>query len=518
MGRPKGKYSYQVSLGSHDSRLKSRSAPEVVDFCYAPRMKGPLPTFEPMIRYNLAHVVELHRIGVISRASARAILKTLNWVAAQGPQAFRLDPRLESLMPNLEAILISKLGPEAGGQVLTGRSRGEVEAVAGVLVLREKLLEMLDEVQQLRAVLIDLARENVDSVMPGFTHLQHAQPTTLGHHLACVASALETESGRLRDAYRRLNLSPAESGTSWGSSYAIDRNRVADLLGFEGMIENTRYAYSSGSDKAIEISAVLAMLAVTLNRFTEDLYFWCTPEYGLAEAADEFAGTSYIMPQKKNVTALQHFTSVVNRSIAAFNRLALQAARSPFGIGTNLAVTMMNSAPETFVAMEDVLGAVRLARGFVSTMSFNKRLMRERAGIHFTQGTELADTLFREKGIAFRTAHRIVGALVRDALAQGKNPMEMDEHMLNKASVEVTGRPIRPPYGPLWRVLDPAGIVNAHKAFGATAPASVKRSLANLSRQLRRDGAYAESKKERLLAARKELDRQVRRLIGRGIS
>jgi argininosuccinate lyase len=440
----------------------------------------------------------------------------LNWIDEQGPDAFDLDPRLESLMPNLEAILIDKLGPEAGGQVLTGRSRGEVEAVAGVLLLRDKLLELLDEVIQLRAVLIALAAENVDTLMPGYTHLQHAQPTTLGHHLACVASALETECARLQDAYRRLDASPAEAGTSWGSSYAIDRKRVADALGFEGMIENTRYAYSSGSDKAIEIAAALAMLAVTLNRFTEDLYFWCTPEYGLAEAADEFAGTSYIMPQKKNVTALQHFTSVVNRSIAAFNRLALQAARSPFGIGTNLAVTMMASGPETAVAMDDLIGAVRLARGFVSTMTFNKALMRERAGIHFTQGTELADTLFREKGIAFRTAHRIVGALVRDALAQGKTPMQVDEAMLNKAATEVTGKRIEPPYGPLWRVLDPEGIVKAHRGVGATAPAAVRRSLANLSRGLRKDGAFARSRRARLSAARKELDRQVRRLIGRG--
>ena len=514
--RKKQRYSYKVSLGSHDSRLKSGSAKEVVDFCYAPRLKGPMPTFDSMIQYNLAHVLELYRIAVFSRDTAKAILETLTWIKRRGLEQFELDPRLESLMPNLEAILISKLGADAGGQVLTGRSRGEVEAVSGILLLRGKLLEVLEEVQLLRHLLIGVAGKHVGTVMPGYTHLQHAQPTTLGHYLACVAAALEVDAARLQDTYKRVNMSPAEAGTSWGSSFPIDRKRVADLLGFEGMIENTRYAYSSGSDKAIEITAGLSMLTVSLNRFTEDLYFWCTPEYQLAEVADEFAGTSYIMPQKKNVTALQHYTALVNRTTTAFNRLAFQAARSSFGIAANLAVTMMNSAPETAATMEDVLGALRLLRGLTAGVRFNEELMKQRAGIHFTQGTELADTLFREKGIAFRTAHRIVGTLVRKAIAQERNAMEITETMLNEAAVEITGKPIKPPYEALWKVLDPMGIVQAHRGLGGIAPAAVKKSLRNLSGRLAKDMGFIRAKKKRLAVAQKKLDDAVHALIGSG--
>lgn len=503
------KYAYSVSLGSHDSRLKSGPAQTVVDYCYAPRFRGPMPLFEPMIRYNLAHVLELCRESVISRLDATKLLKTLLWIREQGVERFELDPRLESLMPNIEAILISKVGAEVGGQVLTGRSRGEVEVVAGLLLVRGMLLDLLQELDGLRQVILEIAGKHVETVMPGYTHLQHAQPTTLGHYMACVAEALETDCARLEEAYRRANMSPAEVGTSWGSGYPIDRERVAELLGFQGVIENTRYAYYSIMDKGIEVLAALCSLVVTINRFTEDIYFWCTPEYAMAELADEYAGTSYIMPQKKNVTVLQRYTTLVSAAVSRFTKLTFQAARTSFGIASNLAVTMMDCAPEVSAALEDSLGAVRLLRGLVATMSFKAETMKERAGIHFTQGTELADTLFREKGVSFRTAHRIVGALVREALARGKQAGEIDSVMLNNAAIEVTGKPIEPPYDTLWKVLDPMGVVEAHDGLGAVAPKAVKNALANRVRRLNEDVSRLERERERLSVANDRLEKAV---------
>jgi argininosuccinate lyase len=507
------KYAYKVSLGSHDSRLKREAAKEVVDYCYAPRLKGPMPVFEFMIQYNLAHILELYRHHVISKSDASKILETLLWMRKQGLEHFEIDPKLESLMPNLEAILISKVGADVGGQVLTGRSRGEVETVAGILLLRSKLLDLLDETHQLRKVILEIAKKHTHTVMPGYTHLQHAQPTTLGHYMAAVAEALETDCRRLEDTYQRVNRSPAEAGTGWGSSYPIDRKRLADLLGFEGIIENTRYAYSSVSDKAIEMVASLSILTVTLNRFTEDIYFWCTSEYNLAEVADEYAGTSYIMPQKKNVTALQHYTCLLNRTIATFIRLTSQASRSSFGIAAHLAVAIMGSTPEALNAIEDNLGALRLLRGLVATLSFNEAAMKDRAGKYFTQGTELSDTLFREKGIAFRTAHRIVGALVREAVAQGKTARDIDEQMLNNAAMEVMGKPIKPPYDNLWKVLDPMGVVKAHHGLGAVAPEAVEASLRNRIEQLNREVKGLRNRRQRLAKARQILEGAVQNLI-----
>jgi argininosuccinate lyase len=510
------KYSYKVSLGSHDSRLRREAAKEVVEHCLAPKFKGPMPVFEPMIQYNLAHILELQRNHVISRSDAIKILETLLWIRQQGLEHFELDPRLETLMPNLEAILISKVGAEVGGQVLTGRSRGEVETVAGILLLRRKLLDLLEEVQHLRKVILEIAEKHINTVMPGYTHLQHAQPTTLAHYMLSVAEALEMDCRRLEDTYRRVNMSPAETGTSWGSGYPIDRKRVADLLGFEGIIENTRYAYSSVSDKAMEIVASLSILTVNINRFTEDIYFWCTPEYNLAEVADEYAGTSYIMPQKKNVTVLQQYTSLVNRTITTYVRLSFQACRSSFGIASNLAVTMIGATPEVLNALDDNIGYLKVLRGLVATMTFKEAVMKERAGKYFTQGTELSDTLFREKGIAFRTAHRIVGALVREAVAEGKTAGDIDEQMLNNAAVEITGEPIQPPYDNLWKVLDPMGVVKAHNGLGGVAPEAVTESLRNRFDRLSNEVEHLKNTRERLSRAQEELEGAVQRLIHSG--
>ena len=233
----------------------------------------------------------------------------------------------------------------------------------------------------------------------------------------------------------------------------------------------------------------------------------------MAEVADEYAGTSYIMPQKKNVTVLQRYIVLVNNTITAFTRLTFQAARCSFGIAANLAVTMMGSFPEASAAIDDSIGAVRVLRGLVASMSFNERIMREKAGIHFTQGTELADTLFREKGIAFRTAHRIVGALVREAVAHGTTAAEVTAEMLNVAAVEVTGKPIDPPYDVLWKVLDPMGVVEAHSGFGAVAPQAVKEALGNRSRTLHGDAEHLRRERQRLSEAQQKLKRAVDQVL-----
>lgn len=507
------KYTYNIQLGSHDSRLKKGSTQEVIDFCYAPRFAAPMPTFKFMIQYNLAHIVEMNRIRVISDLNARDILKALVWIKDKGLEYFKLDPKLESLMPNMEAILISKLGPEVGGQVLTGRSRGEVETVSGILCMREKLLDLLEGVQDLRGVTIDMAGKHTHTVMPGYTHLQHAQPTTLGHYMCCVAEALEQDYDRLVDAYRKVNLSPVEAGTSWGNSYPIDRKRVAVSLGFEGMLENTRYSYASIADKAMEVTGALTILDVNLNRLTEDLNFWCTPEYMTADVADEYAGTSFIMPQKKNVTALQRYSSLLNNTFTTFNRLAIQTARASFGLGANLAVNLMESGPEAILALNENIRALKMLRGLVTTIKFNKEVLRDRAGIHFTQGTELADALFREKGIPFRTAHRIVGTLVRKALSEGKKATEIDEKMLNDSAIEIIGEPISPPYEKLWKVLDPMEVVKSHNGIGGPAPEAVEVAIKNRRNSLYEDIEDLKEKRQKLISLQQDLESQVNSII-----
>lgn len=284
------KYTYKVCLGSHDSRLKKGPAKEVVDYLYSRWLSATIPAFEDLVRYIEAHIVELYDKKVVSKENAAKILQTLKWIEKKGIEHFKLDPGIEELVPNIEAILISKLGEDIGGKVLTGMSRAEPAYISAILLLRRKILDLLQEVHSLRRQLLNLAGKHIDTLMPGYTHVQHAQPCTLGHYLVCVAEALESDCNRIEEAYKRVNMSPAGFSVGWGTSYPTDRKRISDLLGFEGMIENTRYAWLS-FDRGVESLAAMAMLAVNINRFTDDLYFWCTYEFNMAELADEYAST-----------------------------------------------------------------------------------------------------------------------------------------------------------------------------------------------------------------------------------
>jgi argininosuccinate lyase len=509
-----GKYSYKVSLGSHDSRLKKGPSKEVIDHLYSQMLDANIPTFEQLMRYNEAHMLELYEKNVISKEDAAKIVETSRWIEKKGLQNFKLDPGLEDLMPNIEAILISKLGEDLGGKILTGRARGDASWVASRLLLRNKILDLLQEVHSLRRLLLEMAKKHIYTIMPGYTHVQHAQPTTLGHYLVCVAEALETDCSRLEDAYKRVNTSPAEFSIGQGTGYPIDRKRVSALLGFEGIMENTRYAFLS-LDRVVETFAALAILAVNMNRFSDDLYYWCTYEFGMVELADEYSATSYIMPQKKNPYVLEALASLPIRAITAFTSDAFRLNRLSFGLATNI-VSVMKQDPTQMI--DDIIGAIKMLFGVVSTLTVNEDKMKERAGIYFTQGTEIADTLVGEKGLSFRTAHKIVGALVREAIAKGKEPSDITPDMVDKAALEIIGKPVNLSPKSLSKALDVMEVVKARKVLGGVAPTAVKISINHRSKRLDKDIKGLGQKRERLAAAREDLEKGIQKLLRSKIS
>jgi len=509
MSTPEAKYNYSVSLGSHDSRLKRGPAQSVVEDFYSRWLAATRPLFHHLLEYNQAHVAELHRLGVISREDAAKILETLRWIGAQGVDHFELDPNLEDLMPNIEGIVVSRLGEAVGGKLLTGRARGEVTNVGIRLQLRDNYLALMAELNELRVAVLALARDHIDTVMPGYTHAQHAQPTTFGHYLAGVAEALETDFDRLEDTYKRLNASFAESGIGQGTAYPIDRERVASMLGFDGTVENTRYALLCW-DRTVEVLATVAIAAVNINRFSDDLFYWCTYEFGMVELADEFSATSYIMPQKKNPYVLEELAVIPGRAISTFAQDAFRWNRVSYGMATHIGGVKTDPSK----TVSEVRGAARMLAGVVRTLTVKKEVMKERAGIFFTQASELADTLAREKGLSFRTAHRIMGTVVRQALAQGRKPADIDAALIDAAAVEVIGKPVDLDPGILARALDPAQIVRSRQGFGGTAPQRVVSSLEHRASELDRDRRTVDAKSAAVAEAREALERSVREILG----
>lgn len=506
------KYSYTVSLGSHDSRLKEGPAGEVIDYMYSKGLNAAIPSFEQMIQYNLAHTVELCDKKVIPNRDAKKLIETLRWIKTKKLEYFDLDPKLENLMPNIEAILIDKLGQDVGGKLITGRARSDPQVVSAILFLRKNILMLLEEVNDLRSLILSMAETHMDTLMPGYTHVQHAQPSTLAHYFLCVGEALETDFSRITDSYKRINKSPAEYGAGWGTSYPIDRRQVAAYLGFDGLIENTKYAHTS-FERGIEVLACLTNLTVNMSRLAEDIYYWCTYEYNFADISDAYASTSYIMPQKKSAYSLEAFVALANRTISALTRCAVQASRTSFGFAAHLSFALYDGWQTGSVVINDTLGAIKLLKGILSSMRFNIQAMGKCTGIHFTQSTFLADTLFKERGISFRTAHRIVGKLVRKALDENKKPYDINSQMLDNAAIEITGKPINLSEKSLKRVFNEIEIIKSHKGIGGTSPVAIRKSLRNRLRELARDEQDVITLKNRISKAEHKLEQAINNIV-----
>ena len=501
----------KLLLGAHDGRLTKGSDPDAIQYQYLYEVESQKEIFDWVIHYNMAHVVMMCEQGVFSREDSEKLLTGLKEIESLGVEGFPLNPEYEGVHPCIEADLVRRYGYEVGGKILTGRSRGDVHNTAGRLTVRERLLEVLQELIELREVFLRLAEEHKETVMPGYTWLQSAQPTTLAHDLLHMAEGFESNFGRLRNTFRDVNLGICEAGIGYGTDWPIDRERVAELLGFEGLIENAKFAQREYGNAEVFLLADLALLMGHIFRMTNDLYPMTSQEYGYIEFGDEWSSTSFIMPQKKNPGSLK---SIRIKAIKAMGDLT-EGVHSYFDSSSNMIGEMIYLCRIASSAMkENVIPALKMMKGMMPTLSVNKELARERAGAYFAQATNLADALAREKRLSFRTAHRIVGVLVRECVRGSVKPLEVTVEMVDRAAVEILGRPIGLDSGVLREALDPVMIVRGRKGTGSTAPEMIERAIGNRWRRGEEDREWLEGKRALLEEAEKKLRDAVESILG----
>src|SRR3954451_548169 len=293
-------------------RLRETNAPEMLNSAMAGRI-DPIAIdlyWGPLELFDLAHCVMLVEQQVIAPAAGSAILGALLALRKSGREAIPLDATVGDLLVNRERALIGRLGEDVGGRLHTARSRGDTfQGVLPRLAERDRLLLLLEAEVDLGETLVRLAREHVDTVMPGYSHLQQAQPTTLGHYLMGSAFPVVRNLERGLQAYARTNQSPAGAGILTGSGYPVDRERTAELLGFDGVLPNTRDAVWS-EDHTVDAFMVAVQAMTNVARLAQDLEIWATYEFGMIELADRHSSTSSIMPQKKNPYALEYLRSL----------------------------------------------------------------------------------------------------------------------------------------------------------------------------------------------------------------
>lgn len=447
---------------------------------------------------DLAHVVMLMEVDVIPAEAGRRLLTLLLELHQVPVEEFPLDAALEDVYSNREAWVRAR-DEEAAGWLGAGRPRREPATISYRLAVRDRLLGLAERLVQLVDALLEQAAAHRDTVMPDYTYLQPATPTSLAHYLLSFAYPALRDLERVRSAYGRTDRCPGGIGNINGTRLPVDRERLADLLGFAGPIENTRDAMWQ-VDQPLEVMADLMAVFLHLDRLAEDLQIWNTREFGLAELADRHARISLIMPQKKNPYALAFIRGITGTMVGRLVSMT-SVGKSPSAQMDNR-IFALGEVPRS---LDAGLRTTRLLAEVVRGLSFDTELMRERAAEGFIHATDLAETIMREGGATYRQAHRLVGLAVRRALEENPQATDVPPAILEAASQEVLGRPLGVPSEKLAAVADPAAVVATRRGLGGAAAEPVEAMIEECRTALAGHEEFCSRQRRRIAGGEAEL-------------
>jgi argininosuccinate lyase len=416
------------------------------------------------IRGSLAHAEMLAETGIISSEDQQEIARGLNTILSEiEAGAFSFSTRLEDIHMNVEARLAALIGP-AAGRLHTARSRNDQVAVDFRLWVKREFERIAQALKTLIGVFLDRAEEHAATVMPGFTHLQSAQPVTFGHHAMAYVEMFARDLSRVGDAIRRMDESPLGAAALAGTGFPIDRHRTAAALGFR---EPTRNSIDSVSDRdfALEFLSVAAIAATHLSRLAEEIVVWSTPQFGFIRLSDSFSTGSSIMPQKKNPDAAE----LVRAKTGRVNGHLIALLTVMKGLPLAYSKDMQEDKEAVFDAAETLDLMIAAMTGMVGDMTIDAAAMKKAAGSGYSTATDLADWLVRTAGLPFREAHHVAGRAVELA-ERRKVPLEklaLDE--LQGLNGAITAD--------VYSVLSVQNSVRSRTSFGGTAPVEVRRQI-----------------------------------------
>jgi argininosuccinate lyase len=423
------------------------------------------------IRASLAHAAMLARLGILSPADAADIERGLAGIAADIEAGrFAFDVALEDIHMNIEALLTERIG-DAGRRLHTGRSRNDQVATDFRLWVRDAIDGLDGQLVDVMRALADRAAAHAGDVMPGFTHLQTAQPVTLGHHLLAYVEMLSRDRGRLADGRGRLNECPLGSGALAGTSFPLDREMTAKALGFDRPSANSLDAVSD-RDFALEFLAAVAISAMHLSRLAEEIVIWCSAPYRFIKLSDAFTTGSSMMPQKRNPDAAELVRAKTGRVNGAL--VALLTVMK--GLPLAYAKDMQEDKEPVFDAADAWALSLAAIAGMVRDMTPDTARMRDFAGSGYATATDLADWLVRVLRLPFRTAHHVTGRLVARAEARGVELAGLTLAEMQEEEADITED--------VFAVLTVQASVASRTSYGGTAPANVAAQAARWLEQL----------------------------------
>ena len=376
------------------------------------------------IQGSIAHATMLADQGIISEDEGKQITDGLKGILSDIESGkLEITDEYEDIHTFMEATLIERIG-DAGKKLHTGRSRNDQVALDMRLYTRDEVKNVDEEVRELMEVILRIIKENVDTYMPGFTHLQKAQPVTVAHHFSAYFEMFRRDRSRLHDIYNRMNYCPLGAGALAGTTYPLNREMTAELLGFAGPTLNSMDSVSD-RDYVIEFLSALSTIMMHLSRFSEEICIWNSNEYKFIELDDAFSTGSSIMPQKKNPDIAELVRGKTGRVYGALMSILTTMKGIPLAYNKD----MQEDKELTFDAIDTVKGCVSLFKGMIDTMKFNDTRMEDSAKKGFTNATDAADYLVK-KGVPFRDAHGIVGQLVLMCIDKGiaLDDLSLDEY------------------------------------------------------------------------------------------
>ena len=426
---------------------------------------------EQDIRGSMAHATMLARQGIITGEEKDLILEGLEQIRRQIEAGeFPWSVALEDVHMNIESALTERIG-DAGKKLHTGRSRNDQVATDVRLWLRDEIGAIDAELRRLQMALLDLAEREADTILPGFTHLQTAQPVTFGHHMMAWFEMLERDHGRLEDCARRLNQCPLGAAALAGTSYPIDREFTARELGFDGPCRNSLDAVSD-RDFAIEFTAAASILMMHLSRMSEELVIWSSAQFGFITLSDAFCTGSSIMPQKKNPDVPELVRGKSGRVFGHLMGLLTLMKSQPLAYNKD----NQEDKEPLFDTVDNLKGCLKVFADMVPEIHCNTEAMRRAALRGFATATDLADYLVR-KGIPFRDAHEVVGKAVALCVERGCDLADLSLEELRGFSEVIDAD--------VFDALTLEGSVSARNHIGGTAPEQVRRAIATARRSLK---------------------------------
>ncbi len=450
---------------------------------------------EAVIDINKAHVIMLMEQKIIPWQDGAKILRALS---KQSNSA--LDPAAEDVHMAIEEKVLAETGAEVGGNLHIAKSRNDQVATAIRIQLRKELIEMMFCVIEMQKSLLDTASKHIDTVILEYTHLQAAQPVTFAHYLLSQVQALGRDWGRMREAYGRVNLCPLGAGALATTSFPISRKRTSDLLGFEGVLENSLDAVGS-RDFILETQAALALLAVNLSRLAEDLIIWSSQEFGTVELPDDFTSTSSIMPQKKNPEVLEVIRAHASYALGDFvaSTAALKSLPSTYNLD------FQEITPKLWAEVDNLSQSLRIFALLIPNLKVSSNV-ESKASAGFVGATELANLFVRKNNVAFRTSHKILGALVKSLIDSHQTLLDVTPEMIQKVALQVAGVKLAVKKEDIAECTNPHKIIEMYKVQGGPSPVEVEKSIATSKKTIAEAKNDTAKLKKNLAEAEKKLN------------